>query len=77
MDFMNSWEQEVDIIDCLNNHSNMITNQSKKLVTKAANYMVEITVPDQLAENHTAAGTTVSFINWAVVSIHCVEAAIN
>ena len=40
----------------------MITNQSKKLVTKAANYMVEITVPDQLAVNPSTAGTTASFV---------------
>ena len=53
----------------------MVTDQY--LVTDAANYFVEITVPDHFAKNHTAADTTVSFINWAVVGIHCVEAAIN
>ena len=39
----------------------MVTDQY--LITDAANYFVEITVPDHFAVNHAAAGTTVSFIN--------------
>ena len=61
MDCMDSQEQEVAIIGCLKNYSNMVTDQY--LVTDAANYFVEITVPDHFAKNHTAADTTVSFIN--------------
>jgi hypothetical protein len=42
---------------------NFITDQSKNLVAEAANYLVDITVPDHLAENLTAAGATANFVN--------------
>jgi hypothetical protein len=46
----------------LENYYNLITDQSKNLIDETANYLVESTVPDHLAEKATAASTTASFV---------------